>query len=179
MRMLKGLISILTTAGLIVGSVVAVGAVVGLTLPESHQAARSARFGAPPDRVFSVITQVDRYPQWRSNVAKVDILSESDEDLRFAEHSSESGDVVTYRVEECEPPGLFRIRVDDEKLPFGGTWTYTVQPFEGGTSLTITEDGYISNPLFRVVAKVLFSPTDSMDRYLHDLASVDGLGGRH
>jgi uncharacterized protein YndB with AHSA1/START domain len=177
--MLKGLISILMTAALIVGSVVAVGAVVGMTLPEAHQASRSARFGAAPAKVFSVITAVDRYPDWRSDVAKVDILSESKENLRFAEHNRESQDVITYRVEEYDPPALFKIRVDDESLPFGGTWTYVVQPFESGTSVTITEDGMISNPLFRVIAKVMFSPTDSMDRYLHDLAAVESLGGRH
>ena len=34
------------------------------------------------------------------------------------------------------------------------------------------------NPIFRVVAKVLFSPTDSMDRYLHDLSGIESLGGR-
>ena len=60
-------------------------------------------------------------------------------------------------------------------MPFGGSWTFVLQPFESGTSLTITEEGTISNPLYRVAAKVLFSPTDSMDRYLSDLAALAGL----
>ena len=177
--MVKGVISVLLTTGLLVGSAVAVGAVVGLTLPETHEQARSARFVAPPSKVYSVITDVERYPEWRSDVSKVEILPDDGEGLRFTEYSSEREDAIRYRVEEADPPNRLKIRVDDESLPFGGSWTYLLQPFEGGTSVTITENGRISNPLFRVVARVLFSPTDSMDRYLHDLAQVEGIGRPH
>ena len=173
--MLRHAFAILMTTVLIVGSVVAVGAVVGMTLPETHQTARSARFGAPPARVFEVITDVGHYPEWRTDIDSVEILPDDGKGLRFVERSRE--EVVRYRVEESQPPSRLKIRMDDESLPFGGTWTYVLQPFEGGTSLTITEDGQISNPLFRVIARILFSPTDSMDRYLHDLASIEGLGG--
>ena len=173
--MVRGLFSVLMTTGLILGSVVAVGAVVGLTLPETHQAACSARFNAPPSRVFEIITDVKSYPQWRSDVQSVEVLTESQDGLRFTEHSHERPEPITYRVEERKSPTLFKVRVDDESLGFGATWTYMLQPFEGGTSLTITEDGEIPNPLFRVVARVLFKPTDAMDRYLHDLATAKGL----
>lgn len=173
--MLRSTFSVLMTTGLILTSVVAVGAVVGLTLPENHQAARSARYDAPPALVFAVITNVTAYPDWRSDVDRIEVLSESSEELRFAEHSRERPEAITYRVEEREPPRRFKVRVDDPSLPFDATWTYMLQPFDGGTSLTITEDGQISNPLFRVVARVLFKPTDAMDRYLHDLATVQGL----
>jgi hypothetical protein len=174
--MLRGAFSVLMTTGLILGSVVAVGAVVGLTLPATHQAARSARFHASPARVFSIIADVKAYPEWRSDVDRIEVLSGDTDGLRFAEHSRERPEAITYRVEERNAPTLFKIRVDDPELPFGATWTYLLQPFDGGTSVTITEDGQITNPLFRVVARVLFKPTDAMDRYLHDLGNIEGLG---
>jgi uncharacterized protein YndB with AHSA1/START domain len=176
--MVKSVISVLMTTGLLLGSVVAVGAVVGLTLPETHEQARSARLAAPPSKVYALITDVAQYPEWRTDVSKVEILPDDGEGLRFTEYSDERTDAIRYRIEEASPPSRLKIRVDDDSLPFGGTWTYLLQPFEDGTSVTITENGRIRNPLFRVVAKVLFSPTDAMDRYLHDLAQVEGIG-RH
>ena len=35
--------------------------------------------------------------------------------------------------------------------------------------MTITEDGEIYNPIFRVLSKVAFSPYDTIDRYQADL----------
>ena len=175
---MKGLLSVVTTTGLILGSVLAIGSVVGLTLPESHQEARSARFAAPPTKVFGVITDFSAYPSWRSDVTRVELLPDDGKGVRFTEYSNERPEPIRYRVEEMEAPTRVKVMVDDDSLPFAGTWTYVLQPYEGGTSITITEDGTISNPLFRLVAKLLFSPTDAMDRYLHDLSSVEGLGGR-
>jgi uncharacterized protein YndB with AHSA1/START domain len=174
--MIKNIVSIFVTTAVLLGSIVAVTAVVGLTLPESHQIARSARFSAPPAAVYAVISDVAHYADWRSDIDRVEVLPDDGEGVRFAEYAGE--DVVTYRIEEATPPTRLKVRIDDASLPFGGTWTYLLQPLEGGTSLTITEDGTIGNPIFRVVAKVLFSPTDSMDRYLHDLSGIESLGGR-
>jgi len=174
---MRNLFSILATTAVLLVTALAVTAAVGMTLPESHQVARSARFDAKPAAVFAVITDVAKYGDWRSDIDRVEVLPDDGEGLRFVEYSGR--DAVTYRVEEANPPTRFKVRVDDASLPFGGTWTYLLQPFDSGTSLTITEDGIVSNPIFRAIAKVLFSPTASMDLYLHDLSGVEGLGGRH
>jgi hypothetical protein len=54
-------------------------------------------------------------------------------------------------------------------LPFGGAWTLEVKPVAAGTELTITEDGEIYNPIFRVLSKVVFSPYWTIDTYQADL----------
>jgi len=176
--MLKGLLTALTTTGAIAGTVAGLAAVVGLTLPEQHQIARSARIGAPPATVFKIIANVAGYPDWRSDVSKVE-LQPGDDAFRFTEYSTERPEPIRYRIESADPPRLLRITTDDDSLPFGGTWTYLLQPFDSGTSVTITEDGRIRNPIFRVIAKVLFSPTDSMDLYLHDLSVFTNPKGGH
>jgi hypothetical protein len=54
-------------------------------------------------------------------------------------------------------------------LPFGGTWTFDVAAAPGGTSLTITEDGEVYNPIFRFMSKTVFSPYKTIDTYQADL----------
>jgi len=174
--MLKNLFSIILTTLFIAGAVLVIAVMVGMTLPETTEAARSARFKARPAAVFSVISTIDRYPQWRSDVTRVEVLPDDGGGVLFKEYGREN--VVTYRIEESEAPLHMRVRVADDSVPFGGSWTFVLQPFEDGTSLTITEEGTIGNPLYRVAAKVLFSATDSIDRYLSDLAAVAELRGR-
>ena len=50
--------------------------------------------------------------------------------------------------------------------PFGGTWTYrtTLAP-GGGTALTITEEGTVSNPYYRVMMR-LGGTHATLDSYL-------------
>ena len=54
-------------------------------------------------------------------------------------------------------------------LPFSGTWTYELRPSGSGTELTLTEDGEVANPIFRVMQKLFFSPYGTIDTYLADL----------
>jgi hypothetical protein len=59
-------------------------------------------------------------------------------------------------VEEASEPGRLVTRIDaPPDAAFGGTWTYQLEPVDGGTRLTVTEDGYVSNPLFRVMMKAM------------------------
>jgi hypothetical protein len=60
-------------------------------------------------------------------------------------------------------------RIDDPSQPFGGSWTLLVRPVAGGTELTITEDGEVYNPIFRVMSKLFFSPYSTIDTYQADL----------
>ena len=76
---------------------------------------------------------------------------------------------VTYRIERIEPDSKLVTRIDDPSLAFGGAWTLDVKPAPDGASLTITEDGEIYNPIFRVMSKVIFSPYATIDTYQADL----------
>ena len=71
---------------------------------------------------------------------------------------------------EDQAPALRITRIADPELPFGGRWIYELVAAEGGTRLTITEDGFITNPIFRVLSKTVFSTSASLERFLTDLA---------
>ena len=66
------------------------------------------------------------------------------------------------------------MRIVDDEQPFGGTWTWEIEPAASGSRLTITENGFVKSPIFRVMGAVFFSPTATMDAYLRALAKTLG-----
>ena len=138
---------------------------IGYSLPVAHTASRTASLTQPADRVYVALTDVQSYPQWRSDVKSVEDLAASPR--RWREHGS-NGD-LTFEVVEANPPGRLVTRIADRDLPFGGTWTYELTPEGDGTRLTITEDGEVYNPIFRFMSRFVFGHTATMDQFLSDL----------
>lgn len=155
----------ITVASLL--GLVALMALIGLMLPNGHQARRTAAIAASPDQVYALISDVSHYAEWRSDVTNVDILPDDGAGLRFREHGS-NGPIV-FRIEQADPPRTLRVRIDDPGQPFGGTWTYALTAEGAGTSLTITEDGEVYNPVFRFLSRFVFSQTATMDACLEAL----------
>lgn len=152
----------ITVASLL--GLVVVMALAGWMLPEGHRASRTVTLAASPDAVYAVISEVGRYADWRSDVTLVELLPDEGRGLRFREHGG-NGPII-FRVEQADPPRAFRVRIDDPDQPFGGTWTYALVPEGTGTSLTITEDGEVYNPIFRFLSHFVFSQTATMEAYL-------------
>ena len=125
---------------------------IGFALPIAHVATRDARFAAPPERVFGVLRDVEKYPAWRSDVERVEVLATVPA-LRWRERGDNR--IVT--------------RIADRSLPFGGSWTYELSPQDGGTRLAITENGEVYNPLFRFMSRFVFGHTATLEQYLVDL----------
>jgi uncharacterized protein YndB with AHSA1/START domain len=138
--------------------------IVGWLLPEKHQATRQATLLASPEAVWTLITDVEAFPSWRSDVKKVERLPDRGGRAVWVEEGS--GGRVTFAVDESVAPRRLVVRIADRNLPFGGSWTYDIAPAAGGASLTITEDGAIYNPLFRVMARFVFGYEATMTAYL-------------
>jgi uncharacterized protein YndB with AHSA1/START domain len=154
-------------AALAIIALVGVVAAVGLLLPKGHRASRTVVYPAAPEVVFAAITDFARFPDWRKDVKKVELLPDDGRGQRFREDGKNG--VIAYRVELREPNRKLVTRIDDPSLPFGGTWMFELTPAPEGTSLTITEDGEIYNPIFRTLSKVVFSPSATIDTYQADL----------
>ena len=138
---------------------------VGYALPQDHVAAVDENVPAAPAEVFARISDVSRYPEWRRDVSKVELLASNP--LQWREHAG--GDVITYEVVESRPPERFVVRIADPALPFGGSWTYELRPEGSGTHLVITERGEVYNPIFRFVGRFFMSPTATMEKYVEAL----------
>jgi Polyketide cyclase / dehydrase and lipid transport len=151
----------------IVGLVVLV-CIVGFLLPKQHEAYKSEVFRAAPPKVFEVISDFLKYPQWRTDVTSVDVTPAANGQGPLVTEHSKNG-VIPYRIEVIEPPSKLVMRIADSSLPFGGTWTFEITPNDSGSDVTITERGEIYNPIFRVMGKIFMSPTASIETYLADL----------
>jgi uncharacterized protein YndB with AHSA1/START domain len=155
------------------GGLVAIVAIVGTALPKGHSASRTASYAAAPEVVFARIADVERYAEWRGDVTKVERLPDDQGRVVFREHGGHGP--ILFRIEESVPPTRMVTRIADPSLPFGGTWTYTLAPaLGGGTTLTITEDGEVYNPIFRFMSKVFFSQTATIEAYQAALGRVLG-----
>ena len=155
---------------LVLIAVIAVVATIGATLPVKHVASRSAIFDPAPQQVWQVITSP---PTWRPDVQRYEVLKSDPAHRKWREYSAH-GQKITYEVVAFEPPRKMITRIADAGLPFGGTWTYIIEPAPNGSVLTITENGEIYNPIFRFVARYMIGYNGTIDAYLKALhASLD------
>jgi hypothetical protein len=159
---------LLVLAGGLVGLLL-VMAGIGLLLPRDHVAARRALIAKPPDDVWRALIDVEAYPRWRRGVTAIERLSATE----FRERSSHG--VIRFEVVEDRPRELRITRIADPKLPFGGRWIYELAPEEAGTRLAITEDGFISNPVFRLLSRTVFSTASTLEHFLSDLGAHLGV----
>ncbi len=111
---------------------------------------------------------VDAFTSWRPDVKRVERLP--DRNGRPAWKESVSGMDIPLETTESAPPRRLVLLIADPKLPFGGTWTYVIAPTPDGSTLTITEDGFVSNPVFRFMSRFVFGHYATIDTYLKNVA---------
>ena len=150
-------------------ALVALVAVIGLTLRADHQCARTIVIARPPAEVWAVIADPAGYPAWRRDLTRVEPLA----DGGYREHGRH--DAIAYILDEDRPPtatapGRRVIRIVDAVLPYGGRWIIAVAAEGDATRVAITEDGFIKNPIFRVLSRTVFSVASTQERWLTALA---------
>ena len=162
---------IVGTVGLLV-AVILIVVVIGYVLPQNHVASVSARYAAAPDALWTALTDVSAFPQWRPGVVRVEALPEENGQRGWREHQKH--DAVSYRIEELDAPRKLVARIADKGLPYGGSWTYDLTPDGTGTRLTITERGEVYHPIFRFLSRFVIGYTGSMEGVLRALGTKHG-----
>jgi uncharacterized protein YndB with AHSA1/START domain len=160
---------------LVVGALAVVAltvVLVGRSLPVQHRASRRMHLGRTPQEVWDTVTDIEGFPAWRPGLTRVELLPEVDGRRRWVEHQRR--DKITYEVSEAVPPRLLITRIADQGLPFGGTWTYEIEPSGEGCVVTVTEDGEVYNPFFRFVSRYVIGHTATLNRYLNAVAARFG-----
>jgi hypothetical protein len=130
---------------------IAIVAAIGATLPRNHTASRTLRVRRPPQEAWTAITQA---------------MSASD---------------VPVDIVESDPPRKLVSKVKETEKMFGGTWTVAIAPVDPSTSsgqvastITITEDGWVGNPIFRFVSRFVMGHHATMDGMLKSVAKQFG-----
>jgi hypothetical protein len=162
------LIGIVVVLGVAVGTVIAIGS----SLPRDHVAAVRADLKASPDSIWAIVADIEGAASWRTDVKKVERLSDVDGKPSWREESS-SG-TITFVLAESEVPRRRVTRIADDALPFGGTWETVVEASSTGTRVTITERGFVKPALFRFMARYVFGYTSTLNSYLTALGAKLG-----
>jgi len=149
---------------LVIVALVAAFFIVAMLIPKHHIASVSRIVRGTPNDVYAIVRDVANAPQWRE-VQKVELLDAT----HFKEHAKHG--VVTYEIVDDKPADTFATRIVDKDLGYSGSWTYRFAPENGGTRVTITENGEVSNLLFRFLSRFVFGYTGSMQKTLAALAT--------
>ena len=108
----------------------------------NHQASRSLRLKKPPAEVWPALIQATQ-----TSATPVDVL-------------------------DSTPPSRLVTRVTEAEKNFGGTWTIDIAPVATGATVTITEDGWVANPIFRFVSRFVIGHHATMDGVLTQMAKI-------
>jgi len=86
-----------------------------------------------------------------------------------------SGNTMTFVIEKEEPPRRLVTAIEGAPgAPFGGTWTFEIAPETSGSRVTVTERGWIANPIFRFLARFAFGYYRTQEDYLRALGKRFG-----
>lgn len=169
--MKKVLIIVLSVVAIIV-LVAVVIALIGWRLPKEHSATRSVLIHKTPDQVYAVARDFASMPKWRKEVTTVQVTTASDGRLHFRENGANGP--VNYELEEDISGQRMVTRIIDTDLGYSGQWTYVFRAEGPDTRVTITEDGAVSNVIFRFLSKYAFGHTATIDSYLKSLGKQFG-----
>jgi len=145
---------------------------IGLLLPKDHVVTREGHFRQKPEAIWKAITDVDAMPSWREGLKGVKRMPGANGLPAWVEQTS-AGDVAL-ETTASDPPRRMVSHIADPKLPFGGTWTYEIAPTAEGATLRITENGFVTNPLFRFLSRFVFGHAATVETYLKSLAKKFG-----
>ena len=153
-------------------AVVAVVYGIGLALPREHRATSRITLQTPPDAVWPAVRNLDGLlGSWKELESAGRV---ADQDGKEVWQQKADGFEMKLIIEEATAPSRLVTRIDaPPDAPFGGTWTYELAPEGAGTRVTITEDGYVGNPIFRVMMKAMGTHR-TLDGFLTGLATKFG-----
>jgi len=166
------IIIVIVIVGVVIAAA-AVAALIGSRLPKNHTASRSILLHRSPKEVYDVVRDFGSAPSWRTGVKSVEVKAQPDGKVQFREVGS---DTIEYAVDEDVPGQKLVTRILNTDLGYGGKWTYEFVPEGGGTRVKITEDGEVSNVLFRFMSRYVFGHTATINTYLTSLGKRLGEG---
>jgi uncharacterized protein YndB with AHSA1/START domain len=147
-------------------------ALIGSRLPKTHTAFRSVLLHQSPEQVYAVVRDFASAPTWRSDVKRIEVQTQPGQRMHFREEGKNG--TVNYELAEDVPSQRMVTRILDTDLGYSGKWTYVFTPENGGTRVTITEEGEVSNVLFRFMSRYVFGQTATLDGYLTSLTKRFG-----
>jgi hypothetical protein len=154
---------------------IGLGIFLGSRVPVAHTVSVSETIPASQEKVWGLISDVASQPNWRTGLKAVQPLPSENGATCWAE--VETGTTMPLCADVREAPVRQVVRIADPKLPFGGTWTYVLEPAgENSTKLTITENGTTGPAMWRFVDHYILHEDGEIKQYMGDLKRVASQG---
>lgn len=142
-------------------------AVVAFLLPAGTKHTRVIELHQTPEAIFAVLSDVQKMPDWNSNVTKVEVLPPID-GKEATRQTFKQGMVMTIVTSESLAPTHLVREMRDSSAPFSGSWNYEITPTSEGSKVALTENSEVKNPFFRLMV-LIFGPTKYLDEHLSNL----------
>ena len=140
--------------------------------PASTMASSRITLSQPPDAVWAVVRDPAALKGTWADLAEA--RRSVDNAGREVWDEKVSGFDMRLIVEEDTPPSRLVTRIDAAPdAVFGGRWVYQLEPSGAGSTVTVTEEGWVGNPLYRLMSK-LGGQHRSIDGYLTALGKHFG-----
>lgn len=152
---------------------VALIALIGAFVPRDHRATSTITLRQPADSVWKLVRALGEVPNWWPAVNES--VRQPDKKGQEVWRQKMSGWDVPLIVIESAAPRRLVTQIDTSAGgAFGGTWTYELSPESGGTRVSVTEAGWIGNPIFRFLSRFVFGYYGTLDGYLKALGKKFG-----
>ncbi|MEW5850888.1 MAG: SRPBCC family protein [Myxococcota bacterium] len=145
-------------------------------VPARHVATVGTTLKAAPGDVFTVVADLEHWPQWATQVDRMVRQADDAEGRPVWDMHMRQG-VMRLVVSESTPPeatrpGKLVTLLDDDD--FSGSWTWTIAQSGSGSDVEATEDGVIHDPVMRATAHYVVGYTSSLESFVSDLADHFG-----
>ncbi|MDP8208285.1 MAG: SRPBCC family protein [Candidatus Electryonea clarkiae] len=141
----------------------------GASFPEEYSVSRTTLIHQPVDSTWNVVTDHLNYPQWREDLASVEILSSEGGLTAWKEIYKQGNQEMSFETVTLDTLKLWVIRIADSNVPVSITWTMDFDSTEAGTKLTLTEQSKVKNPFFRLMIYQVFGISSNIEIYLKAL----------
>jgi hypothetical protein len=162
------LIKLLLLFIVVVAGFVLVAMVMGANLPHEHTAAASAEIAAPQAQIWQLLEDVNKQPTWRTGLLAIEPMQPQNGHICWTEVQKHMRMPLCEDITTAQSTRV--VRIADPSLPFGGTWTYELQPIgANATRLTITEKGTTGPALFRFIGHYIYHEDTMIKQYEADV----------
>jgi hypothetical protein len=151
-----------------IAAAICVSIYLGSKLPAEHKASVTEVVPASQRKVWGLMTNIEALPRWRTGLRAVKPLPDKDGAPCWAEVQDRM--TMPLCADVREEPTKQVVRIADPKLPFGGTWTYLLEPAgENATRVTIIEDGTTGPTMWRFMDRYVMHEDRQIKLYMADL----------